>query len=143
MIGTCSIALGNNQAAKGVMLSVQMAIVGVAAAIFPISGFSLYPVDVRATGFNLGHNISVMIGGFTPLIASSIQAMLPGTNGLNGVYAIAIVLGAAAVVSVNGCVLVVWFKTQANYTRDVYEAKIRDQVIVSKGLPEVETVVLG
>lgn len=126
LIGTCSIALGNSLAGKGIMLSVQMAIIGVVAAIFPISGFSLYPVEVRATGFNLGHNISSLIGGFTPLMASSIQALLPSTTGLNGVYAIAFVLGAAGLVSIVGSGLVFWFKPEANYTRDVYNSICRE-----------------
>ena len=106
------------------MLSVQMAIVGVAAPIYSISGFSLYPVDVRATGFSLGHNLAAMIGGFAPLMISSVQVVLPSATGINSVYSVALVMGAGAVFSLLGCFLVAWLKPEANYTRDIYQAKV-------------------
>ena len=109
------------------MLSVQMAFVGVIGAIFPISGFALYPVHVRATGFNLGSNLAGCIGGFSPLMVSAVQVALPSADGLNGAYALALVLGAAAVVSLNGCLLVAWFKPEANSTQDVYEFKVKEK----------------
>jgi hypothetical protein len=107
-----------------------MAIVGAASAIFSISVFALYPVEVRATGFSLGHNLASMIGGFAPLMISAVQAVLPSTTGLDSVYSVALVLGAGAVFSLFGCLLVAWLKPEANYTRDIYQTK----VAASKGM---------
>lgn len=103
------------------MLALQMAIVGVGGAAVPVVGLAIYPPHVRASGFNLGHNIVMgLLGGLSPMTITAIQ-LSPAIAGSGGaaVWSIGIWLAAGAAGTVLGAIGLILVCPQADYTEEV------------------------
>ena len=105
------------------MLSLQMAIIGVCMAVVPATGCALYPAHVRASGFNLAHNIVMgLVGGLSPMTVTAIEqsTMIAGLGKASQVWAVGIWLSACTVMTLIGCLGLLWMCPQADYTEEVW-----------------------
>ena len=104
------------------MMSLQMLMVGISKAVIPTVGCRLYTLHVRATGYNLAHNIAEgLMGGLTPMAITAIK-LSPAITQLGdsgSVWAAAVWLSAASVGTVIGSVGLLRACPQAEYTDGV------------------------
>ena len=129
-VGACSISASGGAQPSGAtvsgdwaMLSLQFAIVGICMAFIPPVGCRLYPAHVRASGFNLAHNIAFgLVGGLTPMTITAIQLSpaISRHGNAGSVWAVGVWLSAAAVGTVIGCVGLLWICPRAQYTEGVW-----------------------
>ena len=106
------------------MLALQMAIVGVGGAVVPVVGLGIYPPQVRASGFNLAHNIVMgLLGGLTPMTVTAIQLSPAIANHGDAVWSIGIWLAAGAVGTLMGAVGLMFLCPQADYTEEVWRLR--------------------
>jgi len=111
-INRCSIAGG------WLLHAVYMALVGWVLGIVPATCSSIYHASVRATGFNIAHNISMSwLGGVTPTVITALVAAT-GSNAL----APGIVMTCAAVASLLAAVVLLKYAPAANKSVDVGRA---------------------
>ena len=106
------------------MLSLQMALLGIPTAIYPVIGLALYPVEVRASGYNLAHNIVMgLLGGLSPMTITSMELSPSFYGSRESVYTIVVWMAAAGGASLVGCAVAWWRQPQANYTTYLWDVK--------------------
>ena len=107
------------------MLLLQMAIAGVCMAVVPAAGCALYPAHVRASGFNLAHNIVMgVVGGLSPMTVTAIEqsVAIAGQGKAAQVWSVGIWLSTCAVMTLIGCLGLLRMCPQADYTEEVWRS---------------------
>ena len=99
----------------------------------PTASQGIYPVLVRASGFNFSHNVAMgILGGLTPLVVTSIEESMAHNNGdaASSIYSLGVWLAVGGVSSVIGLVALQWKRPQSNFTREVW---LRKEAAAAKG----------